>query len=283
MLEYPFKIKKPQQEKIREIPYLASSVYSNLEIELTLEFYYKRYVQPLTNFFDIFQSCLLDCGAGFGWFSYAYLLAGGKYAILADLDLERLQASLEIGRILGVDDKMEIVHASIQELPYSQDEIDIMVSIETLEHVGKKNIQPALCHIRDITAKGILLTTPNRLFPSIAHDTRLPFAHWLPKSLRRVYAKAFDREKMDHNNDFLSPWDLGTLLAKFKPATTCLTFTDHSMFKAHYPFYLPYNTHNKWQQNPGKLKSSYYLISSTLLGKYSYWVMPSLARIFVRK
>lgn len=271
-----------KEQEIKGIPYFANSIYGNLEIVPTLQFFYKRYAHPLTSFFDITNACVVDCGAGYGWFSFAYLLAGGKYAFLADVDSERLQTAIEIGKILGLQDKMEVIHAPIHGLPFASNEVDIMVSIETLEHVGKENIDAALHHIRHITSQGILLTTPNQFFPAIAHDTRLPFAHWLPQSWRVLYANAFGREKMNHNNHFLSPLDLRILLSKFHPATTCLTFPDFSAYQDHYPFYLPYDIPKKWQRNSGNLKSLYYRLAAAVLGTYSYWIMPSLARIFVK-
>lgn len=276
-------ISQAEINHIKAIPYLQNSIYRDLDIAATLDFFVRRYVRPLSKLFDISQASVIDCGAGYGWFSFAYLLAGGKEAVAADVDPLRLQAGTEISHILGIKQKMSFIHAPIQDLPLNKDEVDIFVSIETLEHVGKTNIRPALVRIRDVASQGILITTPNKLFPAIAHDTRLPIAHWLPASIRQPYAKLFGRQNMNANNDFLSPLDVRVFMDKFRPISSCLTFQDFASFKAHYPFYLPYDIPNRWQHHPGILKSAYYKGASMLLGRFSYWVMPSLSRIFVRK
>jgi len=213
------------------------------------------------------------------------LLAGGKRAIAADLDEERLAAAREIATVLSIEDRMKFIHAPIQDITLKENEADIFVSIETLEHIGKKNIKTALRKIKDCASKVILLTTPNKLFPVIAHDTRLPFLHWLPAKRRSSLAKLFGREKSNDENDFLSPLDFRILTPKFKPVSTCLTFSTFKEYIDHYPFYLPYgdNEKERWKVKPYLIKPAYYKTASGVFGRCSYWVMPTLASIFVRK
>ena len=56
-------------------------------------------------------------------------------------------------------------------------------------------------------ARRVFLTTPNRFFPLEVH-TLLPFAHWLPPSLREraVRARGFDATL-----DLLGPGELASL------------------------------------------------------------------------
>lgn len=271
--------------RIQSIANLQSSIYHDLDIPKTLEFFFKRYVEPISKFIDISDSVVVDCGTGHGWFSIAYIMAGGKAIIAADIDSERLVVAKKITEILSVDNKIYFIESPIHTIPLSSDEVDFFVSIETLEHVGKGYIRPSLIKIRSVASKGLLITTPNKIFPVIAHDTRLPFAHWLPQSIRRLYAKLFNREDLDDNNEFLFPWHINIFLEKFKPASSCLTFKDYSNFKNHYPFYLPYgsNENGRMNFNPSTLKAIYYWTASTLFRNYSYWVMPSMAHIFLRR
>ena len=272
-------------ESIKNIPYFQSSVYHDLNISATLEFFSKRYVAPINSFINITNSTVVDCGAGHGWFSIAYILAGGKCAVAVDVDEKRLDTAFKIAKILDIDDKIKFLVAPIHAIPLSRDYADFFVSIETLEHVGKDQIQGSLQRIKDIASQGVLITTPNKYFPVIAHDSQLPFAHWLPKDARTQYSKLFGREKNNENNDFLSPFDMNVLFDKFEPATSCLTFLNFSDFIHHYPFYLPYgaNDNQRWKQKPSVFKSGYYRLVSTIFGKKSHWVMPNMAHIFIRR
>jgi 2-polyprenyl-3-methyl-5-hydroxy-6-metoxy-1,4-benzoquinol methylase len=271
--------------RIRSIPHLQNSIYHNLDIAGTLDFFTRRYVQPLACLFDTSNLVVADCGAGYGWFSIAYLLAGGKAAIAIDPDTTRLSAAKDIAAILSVDDRLKFVSSPIQNIPLTSNSVDVLVSIETLEHVGRENTRAALQRIKDIASQGVLITTPNRLFPAVAHDTRLPFAHWLPSSMREKYARMLNRENMNEDSKFLSPFDLGVLLDKFRPSSSCLAFQSFEEYRNHFPVYLPYGSEERkrLRTRPSAAKAAYYRIACTMLGNHSYWVMPSLARIFVRK
>ncbi len=284
-MNYNIHIRDNDIESIQSIPYFQSSIYHELNINATLEFFIKRYVAPIDKFVDISDSIVVDCGAGHGWFSIAYLLAGGKAAVAVDVDSERLDTAKKIAEILSIDNKIDFIESPIHTIPLSSDEADIFVSIETLEHVGNQHLSASLHHINDIASKGLLITTPNKFFPIIAHDTRLPFAHWLPEKLRMRYARLFNREDMEDNNVFLTPLDVNVFLDKFRPATSCLTFQNYSDFINHYPFYLPYGSEEdkRTKLTPSPYKAAYYRIAAAIFGNYSYWVMPNMAHIFIRR
>ena len=284
-MNYPVHVSEADVERIRSIPHFRNSIYRDLDIVGTLDFFARRYVQPLARWFDLTSAVVVDCGAGYGWFSFAFVLSGGSKAIAADIDANRLAAARDIARVLSVDDRMEFIVSPVQSIPLTTNEVDLSVSIETLEHVGRRNIRTALQRIKEVASQGVLITTPNKLFPIIAHDTRLPFAHWLPTGIKMKYAKALGREDTNDNNDFLSPLDMNALLSKFKPVSKCLTFQSYEEYRDHYPFYLPYGPNEKARvrARPSGVMSVYYKIASALFGRYSYWVMPSLAHIFVRR
>lgn len=271
--------------RIRSVPYFQASQYGDLDVDGTLGFFVRRYVRPLSNLLDISSTTVVDCSAGLGWFSIAYVLAGGESAIAVDLDHDRLAAAKSIAEILSVAERIEFIGASIQHTPLAEDSVDVFVSVETLEHVGRRNIDAALRRIRDIACKGVIITTPNKIFPVVAHDTRLPFIHWLSPSRRKTYARLFGRREMDQGNEFVSPFDLRILLEKFEPASSCLTFPDFESYMEHFPYYLPYGPehHNRLRVQPSIAKAAYYWIVSKALGRHSYWLFPSLSRIFVVK
>jgi len=272
-------------EKIQTNPHFRNSIYHDIDVAKTLDFFTKRFVHPLSFYIDIKHSTIIDCGAGYGWFSIAYLLAGGQKAIAADSDKHRLHVAQEFSQLFGVDDRIKFINASIESLSLPSDYADIFVSIETLEHVGKENIKPALNNIMKIASQGVLITTPNSFFPIIMHDTRLPLAHWLPNGVRQVYADLFGRGEMNANNSFVSPIDLNVLSHKFRPASRCLTFSSFKEYKSHFPLYLPYgkDESKRTRIKPTLTKSFYYRLICGMFGKYSYWLMPSLSHIFIRK
>ncbi|MGH6982412.1 MAG: class I SAM-dependent methyltransferase [Stellaceae bacterium] len=273
---------------IADIPYLRSyddGIYRDLDIELTLDYMRRRFVVPLSRHIKIADSTLLDCASGFGWLAFAYLLAGGKHAILVELDRRRLDATQEIARLLGVEEKCSFLSDRIEDIPLSDDSVDIFASIETLEHVGRRNVRQALRNMARIARKAVILTTPNFLFPVVAHDTELPLAHWLPRRLRRRYAAAMGRTELDRDNQFLLPWNLSPLAAKFRPATRYQTFASPEDYERFYPHYMPYGPRQmrRWRDAPRRGQRIMQRVLAGLLGNYSFILAPNLAAIWLRR
>jgi hypothetical protein len=129
-----------------------------------------------------------------------------------------------------------------------------------------------------------LLTTPNALFPVIAHDSRLPLAHWLPKPVRRSYAARFNRLEQEEGNDFLTPADLGLLRHYFRPVARYQTFASYNEFLSFYPHYMPYGpaAHRNRHRAPLSLRL-FVLFAGLLLGNDAYRISPNLSNIWVRK
>lgn len=272
-------------ERILAVPMMRRSIYRELDVAGTLDYFARRYVLPLARVFDISRCAAVDCAAGHGWFSIAYVLCGGQRSVEVDIHAERLESAREIAEIVGVADRIEFIVSPIQETPLADDSAELFVSIETLEHIGRANIPAALDRMQRIASRGILITTPNRLFPVISHDTALPFAHWMPRGLRRIYAGLLGRQKRNHDNAFLSPFDLRVWRDKFRPASTCLTFQGYREYRDHFPFYLPYGSKASRRQrtSPNPIQAAYFRVASALLGTRSHWVFPTLSRIFARR
>lgn len=66
--------------------------------------------------------------------------------------------------------------------PFEDRSYDVVWSNAVIEHVGDREAQ--LQFLRECLRVGrrVFLTTPNRYFPVEVH-TRIPFLHWLPKSV----------------------------------------------------------------------------------------------------
>ena len=132
-------ISPPHARQIRALPHLADGTYSNLDIDGTIDFMTRRYVTPMAQRYDLSEVTLADGAAGYGWLSIAFLLRGGRDAILIDPDARRLENAEEICHILGVANRCRFVNRTLQETGLENDSVDIFASIETLEHVGRPN------------------------------------------------------------------------------------------------------------------------------------------------
>lgn len=278
--DYNLLINKDHDEKIRNIEYFKNSQYGSLDIANTLEFFTKRYVQQVFDFKDIDSDTIVaDIGAGFGWLTLAFVFSTEAKVIAVEPDKERLDAAKEIAEILGVSDRVDWRVGGLGSLPLDDKEAEIVYCIEVLEHVYRdKEAIPDLCRV---SADLLIFTTPNLWFPVIAHDTRLPFCHWLPVYLRKPYAKLFKRENEENDNLFWSPISLRKYMNGYKPVSKWLHYSSLKRFKETYPFYLPYGN-GSYVEKIGFFKNLYYEIISKL-GMYSHYLSPSLSYVFKRK
>ena len=147
-----------------------------------------------------------------------------------------------------------------------------------LEHVQRaRNTVEDLARLpRDL----LIITTPNLWFPVIAHDTRLPFCHWLPLRLRQPYAKVFGRSDAENDNLFWSTRGLERSLGGYRPVSGFLHYAKLDDYVATYPFHLPYVGGGR-QSRAGALKLAYYKVAAKL-GPASRYVMPNLAMVWRR-
>jgi SAM-dependent methyltransferase len=269
-------------DQIAAVPHFRRSPYANLDVPLTLEYARKRFIVPIQHHLAIKDRTLLDCGAGYGWLSFAYLLNGGSRAVLCDLDGERLAAARDIAGLLGLEQRCQFVSCPMQELQLAPRSVDVFASIETLEHVGRENIDDCLQIMASASRELILLTTPNKLFPVIMHDTRVPFAHWLPPEARRRYVRIFGRVDRA-GNAFVAPWRLATIRRHFRPVSVVLTFPSVQAWEASYPFQSPYGLGDRWRERPPVWLKAWYSLVAALLHEHAYLLSPNLCSIWRRK
>jgi ubiquinone/menaquinone biosynthesis C-methylase UbiE len=272
-------ISKSQSDDIRRVDYFKDGMYSNLDIPATLDFYYIRYVKQIKNFTDISKDTIVsDIGAGFGWLSFAFALNTKAKILAIEPNERRLEAGIEISKILDIKDRIEWRVGSLGELPMQDRESNISYCIEVLEHVRKDpaTIQD-LCRV---TSEFVVLTTPNLWFPKIAHDTQLPFCHWLPIPLRKIYAKLFNRSEKENDNLFWSPLSLSRNMNGFKRVSSWLHYSNYNNYLATFPYYLPYGK-GSFVDKPGKSKKFYYGLISRI-GIKSYFMAPNLAGVYKR-
>jgi SAM-dependent methyltransferase len=72
-----------------------------------------------------------------------------------------------------------------ERLPFEDGAFDLLYSSSVVEHVAPERRAAFAAEVRRV-ARGWYVQTPARSFPIEPHAL-LPFAHWLPPSLRRRY------------------------------------------------------------------------------------------------
>lgn len=272
-------ITESQIRDIRNVDYFRDGMYANLDISSTLDFFYNRYVKQIDDFTQVTnETVVTDIGAGYGWLSITFALNTDAKIIAVEPNEPRLRAGKKIAEILGVEHKIDWRVGILGDLPLNDRISDISYCIEVLEHV--KRDTKTLQDLSRITKEFIVLTTPNLWFPKIAHDTQLPFCHWLPLPLRYKYAKLFNRTDRENDNLFWSPYSLKTNLHEFKRISNWLHYKSYQRYLATYPFYLPYGR-GKNVTHPGFFKKIYYGLIAKF-GLKSHIFAPNLAGVYKR-
>lgn len=275
----PFAVTDAQRAAIARVPHFADGAYGTLPIAETLEFYRKRYVDQLPQFRAVTADTVIaDIGAGYGWLAMAFAAYSPARVIAIELDADRLAAGKEIATILGLADRITWLAEGLGSISLGDRSVDVAYCIEVLEHVRR---DPAMVRDLERLARDLLIvTTPNLWFPVIAHDTRLPFCHWLPMPLRRVYARVCGRQDAENDNLFWSPPGLGRHLRGWQPVSGFLHYARLDDYVATYPFHLPY-VGGGYQRSVGRAKLAYYRLAARL-GPASRYVMPNLAMVWRR-
>jgi 2-polyprenyl-3-methyl-5-hydroxy-6-metoxy-1,4-benzoquinol methylase len=264
---------------IQGVRHFSAGGYGRLDIPGTLEFYRRRYVDQLAPFRSIDgETVIADVGAGYGWLAMAFALHTPAKLIAIEMDAERLAAGRAIAGILGIEHRISWRAEGLGGIALANRSADVVYCIEVLEHVDGS--RAAVADLARLPRDLLIVTTPNKWFPVIAHDTRLPFCHMLPLGLRKIYARAFHRQDSENDNIFWSPPDLRRELADFEPVSDFLHYRSPDDYFATYPFYLPYIGGGN-RRAPGLAKRLYYRFASRL-GRNSCYVMPNLAGVYRR-
>lgn len=275
-----FTLTAAQVAAIRAVPYLAGGAYRDLPLIETLDFYRKRYVDQLTKFRQVGPDTVIaDIGAGYGWLAMAFAAYSPAKIIALELDAERLAAGRQIATIMGLADRISWIAEGLGQISLADQSVDVAYCIEVLEHVHRD--PSTVADLSRLPRDLLIVTTPNLWFPVIAHDTRLPFCHWLPLVLRQVYARLLRRQDTENDNLFWSPPGLARHFSAYVPVSGFLHFPKLADYTATYPFHLPY-TGGGLQTSVGAAKLAYYRLAS-LLGVRSRYVLPNLAAVWRRR
>jgi SAM-dependent methyltransferase len=117
--------------------------------------FYERFVQQLAACIAaVAPRMMLDAGCGKGVVTYAARQRVGRLTSTG-LDLDR--AELAIAQQLNPG--CEVVAGDIQALPFSNDQFDLVVCTEVLEHLEQPHL--AFEELRRVSARALLLSVPH--------------------------------------------------------------------------------------------------------------------------
>lgn len=270
-----------QVERVRGFGNLHKGIYHGIDARHAFDFFARRYLASIGDFAEIGPGTVVaDIGTGYGWLAMTFAMCTPARVVAVEPDARRLETARQIAAYLNVPDRIEWRVGALGGLPLEDREADISYCIEVLEHV--RCAEGAVRDLVRITRDKLVVTTPNLFFPIIAHDTRLPFCHWLPVPARNAYARLFGREAMQEGNLFWSPIALDRALTGFRRVSRFLHHRSLRRYLESYPCHLPYGPGaDRYVAGPGTGKRLYYGAVSCL-GRRSCWLMPSLAGVFER-
>jgi hypothetical protein len=198
--------------------------------------------------------------------------------VAIEMDAARLAAGRQIAWILGLADRITWLPQGLGHITLPDRSVAVSYCIEVLEHVQRA--PETVADLERLSRDLLIVATPNLWFPVIAHDSRLPFCHWLPMPLRRIYAQAFGREKAETDDLFWSAPGLGHHLGGWSPVSGLLHYRKLDDYVATYPFHLP-DVGGGYQNQVGRAKLAYDRLAATL-GPASRYLMPNLAMVWRR-
>lgn len=261
-----------QSAAIADVPHFRNSEYRGLDLDRLIASYVHDFVEPLLSLVAQ-PASVADVGAGYGWLALAFALHTKAHVIAIEYDSARMTAARRIAAILGVENRIEWICASIADLPLPSRSVEAVYCVEVIEHTGVQ--QSYVAELARISDDILIITTPNKIFPIIKHDTVLPFCHWLPIWSRNIYARTFGRQSMQDSNQFWSPFRLLRALPQFDRTSRFLQFDSYADFCA-----------AKRLGDPnfrGRNLQSCYLRAVSTFGAYTIFFLPNLASTFRRR
>lgn len=263
---------------IGQLPHFGREEPAKLNTEQTIA-HYRRHFVDLLSCYPLVGGAprtVADIGTGFGWLAISLALYTDHKVIALDADARRLATARKLAAILRVEHRIDWVLGTAAQLPFGDQQIDVAFCVEVIEHLP--DCAPALNELARVTRQIAVITTPNKLFPIIAHDTGLPFCHWLPVSLRDTYAAAFGRKERQEGNLFLTPARLNIAFRDFHRLSRFLQFPSYAVYLKASQSLLPSHRRERLSHH---LKSAYFQCAAGA-GSRSVYFLPNLASVFAR-
>ncbi len=273
-------VSEAEVKGLHDVAHFRNSEYARRNVQIIFGWYVTHFCEQIFKFErDVRIRSIADIGTGYGWLAIAFALKTDLRIVAVDPDEGRLEAARQIAEVFGVARRIEWRQGSLGQLPFADREVDAVCCIEVLEHAG--NSAAVVRDLARIARELLIITTPNKIFPLIQHDTRLPCCHWLPPGrLRDWYAAACGRRALQENNRFWSPQRLIAMLPDFERELRFLHFRNFADYvQAKDQLYL---RERKVRELAKKAQRGYYRAASWAGGK-SIYMLPNLASTFRRR
>jgi SAM-dependent methyltransferase len=271
-------ITRENVERILAVPHFGGSHYASWNINKI----YQSYLLLFADLLGTYErgrpvSTVADIGAGYGWLSFALAARTDARIIAIEMNEPRLVAARQIAEILGVADRIDWRVGALPNLPLGDQEADVSFCVEVIEHAGD---QPEVVEeLGRVTRDLLVVTSPNKLFPIIKHDTKLPFCHWLSLKMRDRYAALFNRLSMQDNNLFWTPNGVSAALPDFERISAFLQFPSYQDYAA---------AERKLGGNASGSSELFrqareaFFRTASLAGKNAVYILPNLASAYRR-
>lgn len=267
---------------LRALPLLVRNGMAEQDFAATLAFYSKRYVRQIPDFIEQItpDKVICDVGCGVGFLAITLALETPARVLAYEYDPESLATAQEVVRILGLEQRIEFRRGDLSAgIDLADHAADLVYCVEVLEHVFKD--RACVRELARIVGGHLVMTTPNLWFPKVAHDTRLPFAHWLPLSLRPSYARLLGKNPNITHNLFWSPAALAQAMPGLRRCSKFLHYASLQRYVDSYPFYMPYDR-GYWEHAPSTAKLAYYRLVAEAPA-IAHILLPNLAGTFRRR
>lgn len=263
------------------VPGFKDSRDARYRLDLVYLSYALSFVDLLSEYhFDSPPKVIADIGTGYGWLAAAVVRRTDAHVIAVEPSENRIATAQRLAAILGVEQRITWRIGGLPELPLTDQEADVTFCVEVIEHVGVSRSIGA--ELGRVTKDMLTITTPNRIFPCIRHDTSLPLCHWLPLPARDAYAELFGRRHLQDNNLFWSPGLLLDSLPEFERVSRVLQFKDVDQFLRVEK--LLDQTFGRDYATPARVaRRHFFSILGRVLGPLALYALPNLASTFRRK
>jgi len=166
------------------------AVYENL---MSRQLRYNMPVSFIVREIDLKGKKLLDVGCGTGQNFTAFEKAGITKFCGIDIEASGIRIARERVRCDGI--QCTLIIGDFLEHDFEEERFDIINCFQVLEHIDRARQKITIEKMYHLLHEGgiIFIQTPNQLFPIDIHDSKLPFAHWLPRYVSKPYANMFGK------------------------------------------------------------------------------------------
>lgn len=195
--------------RYKDVVYMKSEKDFGTPLKSLEDYGVKKRLSYIQKNGEIDDKIILDMGVGYGLYSSKLIeRSGAIYGI--DIVKQNLFTSREnVG-----SNKYLSVLGSVNQLPFVDNSIDLIICIETYEHL--ENGLEVLNEMHRVLKNGgrLIITVPNKLFPFETHGIKLgnknisslglgfPLLSYLPNFMRQIFATV----------QIYTPWDFERIL-----------------------------------------------------------------------